>query len=344
MFHFLAQIFAKIGFVGLVLLSNLGLAHIPTEPAQRPPTIAPIVSNQAVALPAAAKPKTATSASKSELVTTPVAPAAQPKTFTTPSGAVVDANGNLLKVPGSAVPLVKLPDIILIKLTPSYQSATIEWSVSQIGSSRVFLYEPKTDGAVIKIVSPSQAITSEGRDSIYYKATIADLDFDTPYKFTIEATAGLQSTQTAVAYFTTLPQTLDIISNIPHNPADNVPFFKISSNGTPMVKKLVFTHDDSYCVGGYLGYVVTSLNLQYGSAGIDAAKDSNGRFVIDFPGLGIGAKDLVFRISPGWSNGQSAACLNPGVKFTLLGSESVINDEMGKKLHFSDVILTATLQ
>ncbi len=113
MLHFLAQIFAKIGSAGIIILSTLGLVHAPVVPTPHPEASAPIfrvVSDLDVAVTLEAEKPKPIASSKQEKVIVPVVPVVatpvtQPKTFITPSGAVVDERGNLIKAPDS-VPMI----------------------------------------------------------------------------------------------------------------------------------------------------------------------------------------------------------------------------------------------
>lgn len=124
MFHFLAQIFAKIGSVGIILLSAVGLIQAPVVPPT-PALVAEAPSKVVVEEPKKvdSKVRVTTKVEKPKAETNTVsvvAPAAAVKTFKTPSGAIIDANGNILNQ--DDLDALKLQLQKLINPTPIAQS------------------------------------------------------------------------------------------------------------------------------------------------------------------------------------------------------------------------------
>ena len=255
------------------------------------------------------------------------------KTATLPNGSVVemDKNGNILRYINesqssvSVAPPQNFLEITSVYISPGEHSAKIEWRTNVPTDSKIFFTEM---GSSIRVIA------SKSGNSTRHLADITNLSLATQYKYEIEAVTGLEAKR-IIGDFQTSPQTF--IPKATANPDDAVPFLEFSSNGTIKIKRLVFIHDDSYCVGGYLGDVVSGLNLQYASGGNEVQKDSEGRIAIDFPEPGLSAKS--FRISALTHGQQSSLCINAGTKFTLLGSESIIINEIGQKITFQDVIL-----
>ena len=255
------------------------------------------------------------------------------KIVTLPNGSVVemDKNGNILRYIVESQPLLSTAtptnflEITSVYVSPGEHSVKIEWHTNVPTDSKIFFTEM---GSSIRVIA------SKSGNSTRHLADITNLSLATQYKYEIEAIAGLE-VKRITGDFQTLPQTF--IPEATANPKDTASFLEFSSNGNIKIKRLVFIHDDSYCRGGYLGDVVSGLNLQYASGGNDAQKDSVGHIVIDFPEPGLSI--VSFRISALSQGKQSSACVNAGTKFTLLGSESIIINEIGQKIIFQDVVL-----
>ncbi len=102
MFHFLASIFAKFGSAGIIILSTLGLAHSPIVPAPQPVDAVPALIAETPRKVIVEEPKKiASSISVAPKVGktntfSVVTPVSAIKTYKTPSGAIIDANGNIL--------------------------------------------------------------------------------------------------------------------------------------------------------------------------------------------------------------------------------------------------------
>lgn len=133
MFHFIGSIFSGIAYVGAVLLSNFGLIAIPVLPKEKPATAAIVQQVPAAGAPSEVdvikqeveslkkelaeikKPKPAPAPAPKPAPVSVQAPVpvpapipvpvpvptsqVSPSTFVTPSGSVVDAQGNLISAP-----------------------------------------------------------------------------------------------------------------------------------------------------------------------------------------------------------------------------------------------------
>lgn len=364
MFSFLNTIFSKITSAVATAIIAVGLVSVPStqleslpqidivETKKEPKTVAieqipqPTAKNEITQIYAPTKTEEHKPVAQPKPTQIPKSSPQQPletpkntATITTlPNGAVVEINenGNIIRyireAPSTALTTTQTEslEITSFNAIPSEHSAKIEWYTNIPTDSKVFFTEP--NGSL-------RIITSKSGNSTHHLAEISNLILNTKYTYEIEAIARLHAKKIA-GDFRTLPQTFFVKAiSSPTDPNDIMPFLQFSSNGTVTIKRLVFTHDDSYCIGGYLGYTVNGLNLQYATGGSDAKKDLTGRFIIDFPEPGLSA--ILFRLSASQDGRQSNSCVNPGVKFILSGSESLIYDETGQRINFQNAVLTS---
>ena len=256
---------------------------------------------------------------------------------TLPNGAVVemDANGNVVRTIKESPEQAYTPrttdnanslsvSISVIKITSS--SVHLEWKTNIPTDSKIFLNQP--DGS-IKVIS-----SASGNSTIHF-VDITNLISGTSYSYTIETITGTQSKKID-GYFITNAQTFTAESiKSPTGSNDTVPFLKFSSDRPFTIKKLVFLYDGSYCQSGY---PFTFLSLQNLTQSKDSYKDSNNKFIFDFPD-GLISSSIIFRLSAGTDNQPSSYCVYNGMKFVLRDSESIIFGENGQQIEVPHLIL-----
>lgn len=168
---FLANIFETISSIVTAILVSVGLVVSPALPVEDMPilTTEPEVVVEKIVEQPVTKP-----------ITQPVIkPAAQPKaeikqeppqlpkTFTTPSGAVVDEFGSIIKLPDPTPTTVVVPTATLqitsVNITPTVPSALIEWQTNQPTISKIFISVPN---ALPIIVSSASGLSTRHIASI----------------------------------------------------------------------------------------------------------------------------------------------------------------------------------
>jgi len=149
--------------------------------AQSTPNLPPSFQANAVAVAQSAISQATAALSSGS---TRAATSASNQTFTTPSGAIINAQGTVLSAPITAAPSLSIQ--ISTTTAPSKFTIHVEWNTGIPATSKIF-FTPQG--------GETQIVNSESGTSAHQIADLKDVVPNTYYSYTIEAVAGEQDQQ-----------------------------------------------------------------------------------------------------------------------------------------------------